>query len=70
MAMDADEFRLSLARVGWSAQWFAAQVGYHPSTVKAWRDGNRTIPAAVASWVRKAVSWMDRNPAPERDDAA
>ena len=65
--MEAAEFAAALARLGWSAEWLAGQVGYHASTVKAWRDGNRTIPAKVAAWVRKAAAWIEKNPPPERE---
>jgi hypothetical protein len=62
--MQAQEFRETVAALGWSASQVAEWTGRVPSTGRRWALGEMAVPPRVATWLRRRLDALMLDPAP------
>jgi hypothetical protein len=62
--MTAEEFRQTVAALGWSASQVAEWVGRDASTGRRWTRGDLPVPPRVAAWLRRRLDALMLDPAP------
>ena len=62
--MTPDEFHEARKTMGWSRPLLADWFEIDGKIVQRMEYGKREIPAEVATWLRRAVRWLENNPPP------
>lgn len=64
--MTPTRFRECCAQMDWAYRHLGRRLGRSEGNIRQWARGDVAIPPEVDSWLESVVSWVEKNPAPQR----